>query len=51
MHLKTICQLIRAQISKIIQSGVFLGAILIKLADPLLKVANPLGKIFLFHYE
>ena len=34
----------RAQISKIIQFGVFLGLLLSKLADPLMKVAVPLAK-------
>ena len=33
-----------AQISKIIQSGKFLGSLLIKLAGPLIKVAIPLAK-------
>ena len=34
----------KAQISKIIQSGGFLGLLLLKLAGPLMKVAIPLGK-------
>ena len=34
----------KAQISKIIQSGGFLGSLLSKLAGPLLKVAVPLAK-------
>ena len=34
----------RAQISKLIQSGGFLGALLRKLAGPLMKVAIPLAK-------
>ena len=34
----------KAQISKIIQSGVSLGSLLGKLAGPLIKVAVPLGK-------
>ena len=34
----------RAQISKIIQSGGFLGSLLSKLAGPLMKVAIPLAK-------
>ena len=34
----------KAQISKIIQSGGFLGLLLHKLAGPLMKVAIPLGK-------
>ena len=37
----------RAQISKIIQSGGFLGSLLSKLAGPLMKVAIPLPKIVL----
>ena len=36
-------KLSKAQISKIIQSGGFLGALLSKLADPLMKVAVLLG--------
>ena len=39
-HLK----LSRAQISKIIQSGAFLGSFLSKLTGPLMKVAVPLAK-------
>ena len=34
----------KAQISKIIQSGEFLGSLLRKLAGPLMKVAVPLAK-------
>ena len=34
----------KAQISKIIQSGAFLGSLLSKLAGPLMKVAIPLAK-------
>ena len=34
----------KAQISKIIQSGGFLGSLLSKLAGPLIKVAIPLAK-------
>ena len=34
----------KAQISKIIQSGRFLGSLLSKLAGPLMKVAIPLAK-------
>ena len=36
----------KAQISKIIQSGGFLGSLLLKLAGPLMKVAIPLAKMF-----
>ena len=37
-------KLSKAQISKIIQSGGFLGSLLSKLADPLMKVAIPSAK-------
>ena len=37
-------KLSKAQISKIIQSGGFLGSLLSKLAGPLMKVAIPLAK-------
>ena len=37
-------KLSKAQISKIIQSGGFLGSLLSKLAGPLIKVAVPLAK-------
>ena len=37
-------KLSKAQISKIIQSGGFLGSLLSKLAGPLMKVAIPLTK-------
>ena len=37
-------KLSKAQISKIIQSGRFLGSLLSKLACPLMKVAIPLAK-------
>ena len=37
-------KLSKAQISKIIPSGEFLGSLLSKLADPLMKVAIPLAK-------
>ena len=37
-------KLSKAQISKIIQSGGFLGSLLSKLVDPLMKVAVPLAK-------
>ena len=36
----------KAQISKISQSGGFLGSLLSKLAGPLMKVAIPLAKMF-----
>ena len=34
----------KAKLSKIIQSGEYLGALLGKYADPLIKVASPLAK-------
>ena len=36
----------KAQISKIIHSGEFLGSLLSKLAGPFMKLAVPLAKIF-----
>ena len=36
----------KAQISKIIQSGGFLGSLLSKIAGPLMKVAVPVAKKF-----
>ena len=45
-NISTDLKLSRAQISKIIQSGGFLGSLLSKLAGPLMKVAIPLAKIF-----
>ena len=44
MHLITDLKLSKAQISKIIQSGGFLGSLLSKLAGPLMKVAVPLAE-------
>ena len=43
-NMSTDIKLSKAQISKIIQSGGFLGSLLIKLADPLMKAAIPLAK-------
>ena len=43
-NMSTNLKLSRAQISKIIQSGGFLGSLLSKLADPLMKVAIPPAK-------
>ena len=43
-NISTDIKLSRAQIPKIIQSGGFLGALLSKLAGPLMKVAVPLAK-------
>ena len=43
-NMSTDLKLSRAQISKIIQSGGFLGSLLSKLAGPLMKVAIPLVK-------
>ena len=45
-NISTDLKLSRAQISKIIQSGGFLGSLLSKLAGPLMKVAIPLAKLF-----
>ena len=42
--MSTDIKLSKAQISKIIQSGGFLGSLLSKLAGPLMKVAIPLAK-------
>ena len=39
-------KLSKAQISKIIQSGEFLGSLLTKSAGPLMEVAIPLAKMF-----
>ena len=43
-NIPTDLKLSKAQISKIIQSGGFLGSLLSKLAGPLMKVAIPLAK-------
>ena len=43
-NMSTEIKLSKAQISKIIQSGGFLGSLLSKLAGPLMKVAIPLAK-------
>ena len=43
-NISTDLRLSKAQISKIIQSGGFLGSLLSKLAGPLMKVAIPLAK-------
>ena len=42
--MSTDLKLSKAQISKISQSGGFLGSLLSKLAVPLMKVATPLAK-------
>ena len=42
--MSTDLKLSKAQISKIIQSGAFLGSLLSKLTGPLMKVAIPLAK-------
>ena len=44
-NMSTDLKLSRAQISKKIQSGGFLGSLLSKLAGPLMKVAIPLAKM------
>ena len=46
-NMSTDLKLSRIQISKIIQSGGFLGSLLSKLAGPLMKVGIPLAKIVL----
>ena len=43
-NMSTYLKLSKAHISKIIQSGGFLGSLLSKLADPLMKAAIPLAK-------
>ena len=43
-NMSTDLKLSKAQISKIIQSGGFVGSLLSKLAGPLMKVALPLAK-------
>ena len=43
-NMSTDLKLAKAQISKILQSGGFLGSLLNKLANPLMKVAVPLTK-------
>ena len=45
-NMSTDIKLSKTQISKIIQSGGFLGSLLSKIAGPLIKVAAPLEKIF-----
>ena len=44
--MSTKLKLSKAQISKIIQFGGFLGSLLSKLAGPLMKIAIPLAKMF-----
>ena len=50
-NMSTDLKLSRAQISKIIQNGGFLGSLLSKLASPLMKVAIPLAKNVLVQLE
>ena len=50
-NMSTDTKLSKAQISKIIQSGGFLGSLLSKLASPLMKIAVPLAKTFLAPLE
>ena len=45
-NISTDIKLSRAHVSKMIQSGGFLGALLSKFAGPLMKVVVPLAKIF-----
>ena len=44
-NMSTDLKLTKAQISKILQAGGFLGSLISKLADPLMKVAVPFAKI------
>ena len=46
-NMSTDIKLSKAQISKLIQSGGFVGTLLSKIAGPLIKVAVPLAKIIL----
>ena len=46
INMSTDIKLSKSQISKIIQSGGFLGSLLGKIAVPLMKVAVPLAKKF-----
>ena len=46
-NISTYSKLSKDQISKVIQSGGFLGSVLSKLAGPLMKVAIPLAKTVL----
>ena len=48
-NMSTDLKLSKAQISIIVQSGVFLGPLLSKLAGPLMKVAIPVTKMFQHH--
>ena len=43
-NMSTVLILSKARISKIIQSGGFLGSLVSKLAGPLMKLATPLAK-------
>ena len=43
-YMSTDTKLSKVQISKIVQSGQFLGSLLNKLAGPLMKIAVPLAK-------
>ena len=45
-NMSTDIKLSKTQISKIIQSGVFLGSWLSRISGPLIKVAVPLAKLF-----
>ena len=50
-NMSTHLKLSQAHISKIIQSARFLQSLLSKLAGPLMKIAVPIAKMFLPHYE
>ena len=45
-HMSAEIKLSKTQMSKVIQSGVFLGFLLLQITGPLIKVAFPLTKIF-----
>ena len=48
-NISTDIKLSKTQISKIIQTGGFLGTLLSKIAEPLMKVAVLLAKMFNYH--
>ena len=48
--MSTDIKLRKAPLTKIIQSGGFLGVLLSKLAGPLMKVVFPLANIFFCHH-
>ena len=48
-NMSTDIKLPKTQISKIFQTGGFLGTLLSKIAEPLMKVAVLLAKMFNYH--